>query len=138
LIELPAVVEPHQGASYNPPVSAHQELLRTAHEIEEKKVKLAEEHKDIREKIVLARQSETGDLDEGLPTGMKLDQFPDESAGGNEQVTGDSDVIVTNKSIPERKTRQQRKKAEKQRAEVGNRRTYLFSYLTTQTETGTG
>jgi len=117
LIELPAVVEPHQGTSYNPPVSAHQELLRTAHEIEERRVQIAEKHKEIQEKIALARQPDVGDVDKGLPTGMKLDSLQDEPAPEGEQAAGNSDVIMVTRPIPERKTRQQRKKAEKQRAE---------------------
>jgi len=108
LIELPAVVEPHQGTSYNPPVSAHQELLRTAHEIEERRVQIAEKHKEIQEKIALARQPDVGDVDKGLPTGMKLDPLQDEPAPQGHMVM---------RPIPERQTRQHRKKAEEQRAE---------------------
>ncbi|KAF7345354.1 Ribosome biogenesis protein NOP53 [Mycena venus] len=40
-IEVPAILEPHQGTSYNPPAVAHQELLLKAHEIEEKRVEKA-------------------------------------------------------------------------------------------------
>lgn len=117
LIELPAVIEPHQGTSYNPPVSAHQELLRAAHTVEEQRLKASEEHKDVREKIAQAPQSGTVDFDEGLPAGMKLDLTLDESADADGQVGGDDGDIKVTKPMPERKTKQHRRKAEKQRAE---------------------
>ncbi|KAL1745144.1 ribosome biogenesis protein Nop53/GLTSCR2 [Schizophyllum fasciatum] len=43
IINVPAVEAPHAGASYNPPVEAHQDLLLEAHKAEERRI--AEEEK---------------------------------------------------------------------------------------------
>jgi nucleolar protein 53 len=112
VIDVPAVAEPHQGSSYNPPVSAHQELLRTAHEIEEQRVKSAEYHKIIRDKVAAARHVVNDEIDNGMPTGMTLDPLEEDP-----EMEEQGDGVRVSKPQPERKTKQQRRKAEKQRAE---------------------
>ncbi|OBZ76085.1 Uncharacterized protein C22F8.09 [Grifola frondosa] len=90
LIELPAVPSPHEGTSYNPPLTAHQELLRTAHEIEERRLKGVEELEEVKAKFEKAR------------------------------VVRAADVMAAMGGVPENartKTKQQRRKAEKLRAE---------------------
>lgn len=133
MIDVPAVAEPHQGTSYNPPVSAHQELLRTAHEIEEQRAKTAEEHKIIRDRIAAARHAVNEDAEMSLPIGMTLDTLE-----GDPEVEEESEDVKVAKPQPERKTKQQRRKAEKQKAEVLN---FLFQSLVTELphlETGAG
>lgn len=114
MIDVPAVEEPHQGSSYNPPVSAHQELLRSAHEIEEQRFKTAEEHKIIRDRVASARHVENEENDGFLPTGMSLDPLNEDDVELEESADGEDKVS----KLPTRKTKQQRRKAEKQRVEV--------------------
>ncbi|KAJ6580989.1 P60-like protein [Mycena capillaripes] len=102
-IEVPAILEPHQGTSYNPPADAHQELLLKAHEMEEKRVEKAAKLAETKTKIEQAK----GDVEEtlGVPPGMKVDDaVPDEDAD-----PAASETIP--KKMPERKTKAQRNKA---------------------------
>ena len=109
MIELPAVPIPHQGASYNPPAKAHQDLLRAAHKVEEEEVKGADKGRDVQEMMSKARR--LGDVtQEGLPPGMSLDEVEEEEEG--EMVT----PLV--KPAPSRKTKQQRKKVQRVLEEV--------------------
>ncbi|KDQ56539.1 hypothetical protein JAAARDRAFT_131965 [Jaapia argillacea MUCL 33604] len=111
LIKVPAVAEPHQGASYNPPVSAHQELLRTAHEIEERRVKEAEKLKAWSEKMEKARKVAAEEAERvGVAPGMTVGIVEEDGVEAEAE-----EVIV--KKAPERKTKQQRNKAAKLRAE---------------------
>lgn len=103
-ISIPAVPEPHQGTSYNPPVDAHQELLLQACAMEEKRVKDVEKLAEVKSRIENARTHVQEQ--EGLPPGMKLDNL----AGGEEEGKSDSNLAVPKKN-PERKTKQQRRKA---------------------------
>lgn len=73
----------------------------------------------IKEKVEGARRVVLNELDEGIPTGMTLDEHDE----ADEHVEEDSAVV--SKSKPERKTKQQRRKAEKQRAEVFQ--TFVFN-----------
>ena len=43
IINVPAVEAPHAGASYNPPLEAHQDLLLEAYKVEQQRI--AEEEK---------------------------------------------------------------------------------------------
>ncbi|KAJ7669742.1 ribosome biogenesis protein Nop53/GLTSCR2 [Mycena olivaceomarginata] len=87
-IEVPAILEPHQGTSYNPPADAHQELLLKAHGIEEKRVEKAAKLAETKEKI-----------DQATPVPIDIDE--DEEASAE----------VISKKMPERKTKAQRNKA---------------------------
>ncbi|KAJ7065292.1 ribosome biogenesis protein Nop53/GLTSCR2 [Mycena amicta] len=109
-IEVPAIVEPHQGTSYNPPVAAYKELLRTAVEMEEKReaeaVKLAEE------KAKFARAKENAvEYVPGVPAGMTVDKPVDD---GERDA---ADEVVIPKEMPPRKTKAQRNKAARLLAE---------------------
>ena len=116
VIELPAITEPHQGTSYNPPVEAHTELILKAHEVEEKKVKEAERMQEVKERIgrafVVIRSGE-----EGVPEGMTVD----DAVGGEDVEDGQGgEEAPIAKKMPERKTKQQKAKATRLRAEVGH------------------
>lgn len=104
-IEVPAVVEPHQGTSYNPPVDAHQELLLTAHEKEEKRLQEEERLAEIKQKISKLSQDDDGDMN--VAPGMKLDEVEEEEKEDKEEETS----VIPPKKAPERKTKQQRRKA---------------------------
>ena len=110
VIEIPAVSAPHQGASYNPPAEAHQDLLRAAHEVEEEESKDADRGRDVHERMTRARQ--LGDvIQEGLPPGMSLHEVEEEE---KEEETATPLV----KPAPSRKTKQQRKRAQRALEEV--------------------
>ena len=109
VIEIPAVSTPHQGTSYNPPAEAHQDLLRAAHEVEEEESKDADKGRDIHEKMTQARQLGSV-IQEGLPPGMTLHEVEEEE----EEET----IIPLVKPAPGRKTKQQRKRAQRALEEV--------------------
>ncbi|KAI0767353.1 P60-like protein [Fomes fomentarius] len=117
LIALPAVPSPHEGTSYNPPVIAHQDLLRVAYEIEEQKLKGADALQEIKAKMEKARTIATVEAVagavEGIAPGMKVDEAVDVKADEDES----SAEPLPPKKTPGRKTKQQRKKAERLRAE---------------------
>ena len=109
MIELPAIPTPHQGTSYNPPAEAHQDLLRTAHAVEEEGVKGADDGRDVHERMMRARQ--LGNVtQEGLPPGMALHEIEQE---GEEET-----VAPLVKPVSTRKTKQQRRKAQRALEEV--------------------
>ena len=108
IIELPAISTPHQGTSYNPPADAHQDLMRAAHEVEEEEMKDVDKGRDVHERIVQARQ--LGQVaQEGLPLGMTLHEVEEEE---------EETVVPLVKPVPARKTKQQRKKAQRVLEEV--------------------
>jgi nucleolar protein 53 len=124
-IALPAVPAPHAGTSYNPPEAAHTELLRAAHEAELRRVQEAEALEATKARILSARHADGGSGDGGAP-GMLIDK-PGEGVEEQEEqeysVPADQsqdlgDTAKATKSAPQRKTKQQRRKAEKLRAEV--------------------
>ncbi|KAI8989067.1 ribosome biogenesis protein Nop53/GLTSCR2 [Trametes punicea] len=116
-IVLPAVPSPHEGTSYNPPVTAHQELLRAAHEKEERKLKSAEELKELQAKLEKARAVAAAEeaASQGVAPGMKVDE-PTEAQADDDQA-GEGAESLPPKKMPSRKTKQQRRKAERLRAE---------------------
>ncbi|KAJ7497968.1 ribosome biogenesis protein Nop53/GLTSCR2 [Mycena galericulata] len=106
-IEVPAILEPHQGTSYNPPADAHQELLVKAHEIEEKRVEKAAKLAETKARIEQAKV-DAEEVTLGVPSGMKLDV--------GVHVDDDEDIADTEaipKKMPPRKTKAQRNKAAK-------------------------
>ncbi len=119
IIEVPAVVEPHLGTSYNPPADAHRELLLKAHEIEEKRISEAEKLAEVKTRMEKARV-DADDGNSGVP-GMKVDIAP---AVEEEQEPAE----IFSKPAPERKTKQQRRKAAKVLAEV-RRTCILYSFF---------
>ncbi|KAI0332212.1 P60-like protein [Cubamyces sp. BRFM 1775] len=113
-IALPAVPSPHEGTSYNPPLTAHQQLLRAAHEKEEQKAKSAEEVEQLKKKLEQARATAAAEAAaaQGVAPGMKVDEPVEDET--NEAESADP---LPPKKMPERKTKQQRRKAERLRAE---------------------
>ncbi|KAF8624610.1 hypothetical protein AX15_005797 [Amanita polypyramis BW_CC] len=109
-IEVPALVDPHQGTSYNPPVGAYQELLLEAHKKEEKRVQEAEKLAEIKEKISKLRQ-DAGEEDLNVAPGMKLDVVDVE----HEEERGEE---LPSKNASKPKTKQQRQKVAKHLAEL--------------------
>ncbi|RDX45800.1 P60-like protein [Lentinus brumalis] len=117
LIALPAVPSPHEGTSYNPPVVSHQELLKTAHEIEVEKWKGVAELEAMKAKIEKARAIAAAEAASasavGTAPGMKVD-LPTGAEVEEEDANAEP---LPPKKMPARKTKQQRKKAERLRAE---------------------
>ncbi|KAH9846077.1 P60-like protein [Lenzites betulinus] len=116
-IVLAAVPSPHEGSSYNPPLTAHQQLLRTAHEKEEQKIREAAEVEAIRAKFNEARAVVFADLVAnpiGVP-GMTIDTPADGQVDEAEEA--DEAEPLPAKKLPARKTKQQRRAAERIRAE---------------------
>ncbi|KAG6841158.1 hypothetical protein C0991_001286 [Blastosporella zonata] len=112
-IELHAVVEPHQGTSYNPPVEAHQELLLQAHEAEERRIREAEKRAEVKEKMESAKR-EVEEANPGVATGMKLHH--EIEMDENEEEEGNEEELPA-KRPPGRKTQAQRRKAARLLAE---------------------
>ena len=115
-IVLAAVPSPHEGTSYNPPVTAHQELLSTAHKAEEERLKDAYELEATKAKMEAARtlagaEAQVGTV-EGVAPGMKVAEIVEDT-----EPHGETEPLPP-KKMPGRKTKQQRKKAERLRAEV--------------------
>ncbi|KAG2129180.1 P60-like protein [Suillus bovinus] len=111
VIEVPAVLEPHQGSSYNPPSAARNELIVEACKIERRRQDEADRLAEVRQKVANARALAT-DVTEGLPLGMILDEIP---ADDGETIV-QHDAVVP-KKISARKTKQQRAKAVRLREE---------------------
>ncbi|KAF8153315.1 ribosome biogenesis protein Nop53/GLTSCR2 [Crassisporium funariophilum] len=106
LIDVPAIVEPHQGTSYNPPVDAHQELLFQAAAIEEKRMKDLERMAVTKTKMSSAVE-EPEDYDMSVAPGMKVQVSVEEDADEDQEL---EETIESTKN-PERKTKSQRNKA---------------------------
>lgn len=130
-IALPAVPAPHAGTSYNPPEAAYTSLLRAAHEAELRRVQEAEALEAIKARILSARHS-GGDGDGGA-LGMLIDKpgEGEEDAAPTEHNEDrleqyDSGSLEKKKSVLQRKTKQQRRKAEQLRADVCDS-TYFLS-----------
>ncbi|KAF8801238.1 P60-like protein [Phlegmacium glaucopus] len=115
LIDVPAIVEPHQGTSYNPPVDAHQELLSKAAAIEEKRLKDAERLAAVKAKMDNALQESDG-LDNSAAAGMAVTSQVDDEDEDEEAVEEEGDGQKSIK-LPERKTKAQKNKATRVLAE---------------------
>lgn len=113
-INLSAVPQPHEGTSYNPPVTAHQDLLRAAVESEERRAREAEELAKTKAIMEQARKSVADVMTPGAPLGMTV-----QAIEADEEET-QADEVLPAKKIPERKTKQERRKAEKRQAEVSS------------------
>lgn len=111
-IQLAAIPEPHQGTSYNPPLDAHTELILKANAVEEQRAKEAERLIEVKERI--GRAIGVVDTQDGVPEGMVVD---DREVDDEEMEMEDGEKPIKGK-VPERKTKQQKAKAARQRAEV--------------------
>lgn len=111
VIEVPAVLEPHQGSSYNPPAAAHDELITEACRVERRRQEEADRLAEVRRKVADARALATN-VTEGLPLGMTLDEIPQDDG----EPVAQHDAVVPKKPSA-RKTKQQRAKALRLREE---------------------
>lgn len=127
---------PHPGTSYNPPEAAHTALLCAAHETELRRAQEAAALEATKARILGARQAGGGD-DDGGAQGMLIDKpgaGVDKSQDVIEQHNPDPSSLESandaRKLARQRKTKQQRRKAEKLRAEVRHQpRPILFSRM---------
>ncbi|KAF7728313.1 hypothetical protein EC973_006254 [Apophysomyces ossiformis] len=108
-VHQPAVVVPAAGASYNPTMEQHQELLRVAHEIEVQKI---EEKKKLDEQ--LKYRKELDDLESEL---QQEEKDAEEEEAAATAAAADNDEEETKEQIEERKTRVQRNKERRLRRE---------------------
>ncbi|EDR12759.1 uncharacterized protein LACBIDRAFT_292782 [Laccaria bicolor S238N-H82] len=111
IIQVPAIVEPHQGTSYNPPVEAHHELILKAYEAEEKRLRDAEKLAEVKKKMEDSYMVEP--LEEGLAAGMKL---AEKVLVEDDEAEEEKEERVV-KSVPDRKTASQKNKAKRLLAE---------------------
>ena len=109
---MPAVVVPHAGASYNPPVQAHEELLMEAYQVAQRRQDEADRLLDAQKKIEQAREFAVNDVLEGVPAGMVVDEVKDDA-----EMALDILAVVP-KRVPAKKTKQQRARMARQKAEV--------------------
>jgi len=111
VIDVPAVSVPHPGASYNPPVQAHEELLMEAYKVEQRKQEEADRLLEAREKMDRARAFAVHAVTEGVPAGMVVDEIKDVG----ETIAHTTVVVLRRLGV--RKTKQQRARKAKQIAE---------------------
>jgi len=132
LIEIPAIVEPHQGTSYNPPVDAHQELLEKAAELELKRLRDAEKMAEVKTKMEEAKLTQE-DYDMSVAPGMKVQELHGDEV---EQLEEGEEISASVKQVPERKTKAQRNRAARLLAEVSLKPSSTILFLTSLAETG--
>ncbi|KDN34251.1 LOW QUALITY PROTEIN: hypothetical protein RSAG8_12660, partial [Rhizoctonia solani AG-8 WAC10335] len=120
-----SVACPEAGTSYNPTYEDHQELLRTAHEREAKRVEDMEKAEEVRRRMEAAWETK-GD---GMVGGMVVDV-------GEENEEDDEEEQLDPVKPPQRKTTQQRRKAaralaeKRSRASLAHKRQQLASVST--------
>ncbi|KAF9006987.1 ribosome biogenesis protein Nop53/GLTSCR2 [Cyathus striatus] len=102
LIQVPAIVEPHQGTSYNPPVEAHQELLLQAVAAERKRLEEVERDAQVKRKMENARHLQQADGGDVAP-GMKLDSLNEEADRSCEEEFGSEDRKTKKQKITEKR-----------------------------------
>jgi len=130
------VPAPHPGTSYNPPEAAYTALLSAAHETELRRAQEAEALEATKARILGARRADGGD-DDGGAQGMLIDKpgagvdiSQDVTEQHNPDPSGLESANAARKLARQRKTKQQRRKAEKLRAEVRHHpRPILFSCI---------
>ena len=122
LINIPAIVEPHQGTSYNPPVDAHQELLLKAAAVEEKRLKGVEKLAAVKAKMDSALQDNDGLNNLGAAGMTVTAQIDGENAqeeeGQEGEEEGDGQGSPLPRKLANRKTKVQKNKAARALAEV--------------------
>ncbi|KIM57684.1 hypothetical protein SCLCIDRAFT_1219170 [Scleroderma citrinum Foug A] len=111
-IDVPAVPVPPQGASYNPPVQAHEQLLLEAYQIEKRKQDEVDRLAEYRKQIDGAQRISLGHIADGVPPGMTVDEIVENV---DEPVPTDNVVVPPRASA--RKTKQQRARILKQKVE---------------------
>lgn len=111
---------PHSGLSYNPTYEAHQSLLKTAHDVEARREADENAWRGTKEQMEAMKHLKDGDDTAERFKGMMIDVPEGDIEDGDpgDQPTKAA-IIAPNKS-PARKTRQQKLKAARLRAEVGS------------------
>ena len=116
MIGVPAISQPHPGTSYKPTSDDRTNLILLAHE----KVAEEEKQKEIaassKENMLAAQRAAASEPQDGeVYLGMKIDEGDGDSC--TEETSEEMDVLpANNKNV--KKTKQQRRKAEQQKAEV--------------------
>lgn len=116
LIAVPAITEPHQGTSYNPPVDAHQELLEKAAAIEQKSLEQAAKLALTKQKMEQAKVTEAV-YDMSVAPGMAVQELGDEM-DEDEESENEEASKQESKKLPERRTTSQKNKAARLLKEV--------------------
>ena len=106
---------PPQGASYNPPVQAHEQLLLEAYQIEKRKQDEVDRLAEYRKQIDGAQRNSLGHIADGVPPGMTVDEIVENV---DEPVPTGNVVVPPRASA--RKTKQQRARILKQKVEVSH------------------
>jgi nucleolar protein 53 len=118
VINVPAIVEPHQGASYNPPVDAHQELLLKAAAVEEKRLKGVEKLAAVKAKMDNALLETDGSINLGAAGMTVTAQIDSENAREEEAEEVDGQGLSLQRNFSKQKTKTQKNKAARVLAEV--------------------
>ncbi|KAI4520772.1 P60-like protein [Schizophyllum commune Loenen D] len=111
IINVPAVEAPHAGASYNPPLEAHQDLLLEAYKVEQQRIADEEKFADVKARLQAARENAPA-YDPTSRPGMLVPPIVDDE----EEEADNQDSIP--RPAPTRKTKQQRAKQAKLKAEA--------------------
>lgn len=124
--EVPAVREPATGQSYNPTQEAHQALLQQAYDVEVARIAEEQRSRVIKDKMAAARKDEqerdgpSKELVYGMQVDLPKEGEDSDAEEGADREEGEAEGAEWKKSLkrPERKTRQQRLKAQKGAAKV--------------------
>ena len=119
MIDVPAIVDPHQGTSYNPLLDAYQELLLKAAAVEEKRLKDVEKLAAVKAKMDSALRVNDG-LNNLGAAGMTVTAQNDSENAREEEVeeVDGQDSSLPRKKLTNRKTTAQKNKAARVLAEV--------------------
>ena len=135
MIDVPAIVEPHQGTSYNPLLDAYQELLLKAAAVEEKRLKDVEKLAAVKAKMDSALRVADG-LNNLGAAGMTVTAQNDSENAREEEVEEEvdgQDSSLPRKKITNRKTTAQKNKAARVLAEVRLLNFHLFFLMDAHT-----
>ncbi|KAF9484273.1 P60-like protein [Pholiota conissans] len=110
LIAVPAITQPHQGTSYNPPVDAHTELIEQAAAIEQKRLEAAEKLAATKEKMHAAKGS-SGVFDISVAAGMTVQKITEDGEEEEDEEDEAVEQTATSKKDATRKTSAQKNKA---------------------------
>jgi hypothetical protein len=114
---VPAIVEPHQGTSYNPPADAHQELMEQAAAIEQKRLEAAEKLAETKAKMEAAKGS-ADVYDMSVAPGMTVQQLAEDEDEEDEDDETQEDAALTASKNTKPKTTAQKNKAARLLKEV--------------------
>jgi hypothetical protein len=117
LIAVPAIVEPHQGTSYNPPADAHQELMEQAAAIEQKRLEAAEKLAETKAKMEAAKGS-ADVYDMSVAPGMTVQQLAEDDDEEDDDETQEDGAQAASKKDTKPKTTAQKNKAARLLKEV--------------------